>query len=116
MEIWSAHVRQDVAHAISVMVATGFYVDDAADVARIENATNILMAFRYNMMSDIHREVFGVRCPDIAEIGLDARYFLHDDRIEAPLAAARKRLRPGSVHNYDQYVGRLVNLPVASSP
>ena len=116
MEIWSGHVRQDVAHAISVMVATGFYVDVDADVARIENATNVLMAFRYNMMSDISREVFGAQCPGIAEIDLDSRYFLHDDRISAPLVAARRRLRPGSVRNYDQYVGRRVDLPLTSSP
>jgi hypothetical protein len=114
MEIWSAHVQQDVEHAIAVMVATGFYVNDAADVARIANATNVLMAFRYNMMSDIYSEVFGVRCRDVAEIDLEARYFLNDRRIEPLLAAARKKLRPGSVRDYDQYVGRRLSLPVRS--
>jgi len=115
MEIWSAHVRQDVEHAIAVMVATAFHVDDAGDVARVEHATNVLMAFRYNMMSDVYREVFGAHCPDIHEIGLDPRYFLHDDRIVSLLAAARTRLRRGSVRNYDQYVGKRTNVPVAGA-
>jgi hypothetical protein len=116
MEIWSAHVRQDVEHAIAVMVATGFYVDDAADVGRIENATNVLMAFRYNMMSNVYREVFGSPCADVADIGLDPRYFLHDDRVLAPLAAARRRLGPGSVRDYEQYVGRQVDVPIVARP
>ncbi len=113
MEIWSAHVRQDVEHAIAVMVATGFYVEDAADVGRIENATNVLMAFRYDMMSDVYREVFGRPCRDIAEIDLEPRYCLHDGRIEPLLAAARTRLRPDSVRDYDQYVRRRVSLPAS---
>jgi hypothetical protein len=113
MEIWSAHVRQDVEHAIAVMVATGFYVDDAADAARIENATNVLMAFRYDMMSDIYREVFAERCPTITETALEARYLLRDGRIEPLLAAARAQVRPGSVRNYEEYRSRRVTLPVA---
>jgi len=115
MEIWSAHVRQDVAHAIAVMVATGFHVDDETDVARIENATNILMAFRYDMMSDIYREVYGTPCATVAEIGLERRYFLHDDRIVTLLAAERAKLRPGSVREPAQYAARHIGMPIVAS-
>lgn len=103
MEIWSSHVKQDVEHAIAVMIATSFYVRDMADAKRIEGATNVLMAFRYDMMSDIYREVFGVPCPKIAAINLDSRYCFHDRRIESLLVAARARLRPGSVRDYPGY-------------
>lgn len=115
IEIWSAHVRQDVGHAIAVMVATGFYVHDARDVRRIENATNTLMAFRYQMMSDIHEEVFGEECPGIAHIDLPSHYLLHDDRITRLLAAARRTgVRAGAVRDYAQYLHRRVDLPRVS--
>ena len=85
------------------MIATSFYVRDMADAKRIEGATNVLMAFRYDMMSDIYREVFGVPCPKIAAINLDSRYCFHDRRIESLLVAARARVRPGSVRDYPGY-------------
>ncbi len=104
MEIWVAHVRQDVEHAVAVMVATAFYVDGMADARRIEGATNILMAFRYDMMSDIYREVFGAPCANIADIELSSRYLIHDRRIDPLLRQARTRVRPSSVQGYDAYL------------
>jgi hypothetical protein len=115
MEIWSAHVRQDVEHAIAVMIVTSFYVENASDVSRIENATNILMAFRYNMMSEIYREVFSEPCADIGAIPLVSRHFVHDGRIEALLAAERGGLHPESVRDREAYVGRRIVLPVRRS-
>lgn len=108
MEIWSSHVKQDVEHAIAVMIATSFYVCDVQDIRRIEGATNVLMAFRYDMMSDIYREIFAVPCPRIADIALDSRYFLPDRRIESLLAHARSRIRPAAVRNYATYPSRSV--------
>lgn len=113
MEIWSAHVRQDVEHAIAVMVATSFYVHDESDVSRIKNATNVLMAFRYNMMSDIYREVFSEPCADIGSVELETRHLLHDHRIESLLAAERTRIHEESVRDREQYLRRRVALPYA---
>ncbi len=115
MEIWSAHVSQDVEHAIAVMLATSFYVTGTREVARIENATNVLMAFRYNMMSDIYRDVFAAPCADIGSIALSQRYYLRDDRIEPALATERSGIPAACVRDYDWYVTRRVALPIAGS-
>jgi hypothetical protein len=116
MEIWTSHVKQDVEHAIAVMIATCFYVCDGSDARRIEGATNVLMAFRYNMMSDIYQEVFGAPCPRIADIALDPRYFLHDRRIEPLLATARSRVSPASIRDYDGYLVSPSRVPFGKSP
>lgn len=113
MEIWSSHVSQDVEHAIAVMIVTSFYVNDEVAVRRVEGATNVLMAFRYDMMSDIYREVFNDPCQKIADIDLEPRYFLHDRRIEALLCAARLQVRPAAIRDYNTYrssTNRLVTL------
>jgi hypothetical protein len=107
MEIWSSHVKQDVEHAIAVMIATSFYVRDQADEGRIERATNVLLAYRYDMMSDIYREVFGLTCPKIAQIGLNSRHLPDDRRIKPLLAAARERIQPASVWRYKDYVASI---------
>ncbi len=114
MEIWTSHVKQDVEHAIAVMVATSFYVGQAADARRVEGATNVLMAFRYNMMSDIYAEVFGTPCASITDIDLDPRYRLHDRRIVPLLAAERSRLRPAAVRDYDAYMRKGIDICVLS--
>jgi hypothetical protein len=107
MEIWSSHVKQDVEHAIAVMIATSFYVRDKADEGRIERATNVLLAYRYDMMSDIYREVFDLDCPKIAHIGLSARHLPDDRRIKPLLAVARERIHPASVWRYTDYVASI---------
>jgi len=107
MEIWSSHVKQDVEHAIAVMIATSFYVRNEADEARIERATNVLLAYRYDMMSDIYREVFDLTCPKIAQIGLSPRHIPNDRRIKPLLAVARERIPPASVWRYRDYVASI---------
>jgi hypothetical protein len=107
MEIWSSHVKQDVEHAIAVMIATSFYVRNKADEARIERATNVLLAYRYDMMSDIYREVFGLTCPKIAQIGLNPRHVPDDRRIRPLLALARERIQPTSVWRHTDYVASI---------
>jgi hypothetical protein len=97
MEIWSSHVKQDVEHAMAVLLATSLHVRDPHDATRIEGATNVLMAFRYDMMSDIYRAVFGEPCERLSKTALPPRYAFHDSRIWPLLSAARRGLRPGSV-------------------
>jgi hypothetical protein len=104
MEIWSAHVHQDVEHAIAVMIVTAFFVGNEADIRRIEGATNVLMAFRYNMMSDIYYEVFGSKCPLIKDVDLDPAYFLPDRRMEKLLIEARSQVASAAVRDVSAYV------------
>jgi hypothetical protein len=89
LEVFIAHVRYDVLHAVSVMLVTSLYMRAPGDVAVVKNACNTLMASRYGMMTDLYRHVFGESCPALAEIGLEPRYRLHDRRIEAALVEAR---------------------------
>ena len=81
MEIWTAHVHQDVVHAVAVMIVTSFFIRDADDITRVKNATNALMAFRYEMMSDIYRAVFAAPCTRIDEIDLEKVYLVEDRRL-----------------------------------
>ncbi|MGE5546345.1 MAG: hypothetical protein ACM33T_05580 [Solirubrobacterales bacterium] len=90
LEVFIAHVRYDVMHAISVMLVTSLHMRGAEDLAAAKNACNTLMAGRFAMITDIYAHVFGERCATLAEIGLDARYRLTDRRIEAALREARR--------------------------
>lgn len=98
-----AHVRYDVLHAISVMLATSFFNHDRDGVRQIRQATNTLMASRYGMMSDLYRHVFGTDCPDITGIDLDPAYRLDDRRIAAALIAARRQIAPERVVDGERY-------------
>lgn len=97
LEVFIAHVRYDVLHAVSVMLVTSLHMRDAGDLAAVKGACNMLMAGRYGMMTDIHRAVFGEPCPALADIGLEPRYRLKDRRIKAALIEARKSIGHGRV-------------------
>jgi pyrroloquinoline quinone (PQQ) biosynthesis protein C len=112
MEIWSSHVKQDVQHAIAVTIATCFYVRDTEDIDRIRAATNVLMAFRYEMMSDIYEDVFGSDCARIAEVPLEPVHRLRDRRIEPLLLTARRQVSSLSVRDYEAYLRSEGALPL----
>lgn len=97
LEVFIAHVRFDVLHAIAVMLVTSFHAEDDQAIARIKGATNMLMAGRYGMMSDLYRFVFDESCPALAEIGLDECYQVQDRRIETELRKARVAIDPRRV-------------------
>ncbi|CAA7623703.1 hypothetical protein [Magnetospirillum sp. UT-4] len=90
LEVFIAHVRYDVLHAVSVMLVTSLHMRDDGDLAAVKNACNTLMASRYGMMTGLYAHVFGETCPALADIGLESRYRLTDRRIETVLAEARK--------------------------
>lgn len=103
LEVFIAHVRYDVLHAVSVMLVTSLYMRDDGDAAVVKNACNTLMAGRYAMMGDVYAHVFGESCPSLAEIGLEDRYTLTDRRIEAALVKARQNVAPKKVERGDDY-------------
>jgi len=103
LEVFSAHVRYDVLHAVSVMLVTSLYMRDDSDAAVVKNACNTLMAGRYAMMGDVYAHVFGEACPSLGEIGLEQRYKLTDRRIEAALVKARCGIAPKNVERGDEY-------------
>lgn len=106
LEVFIAHVRYDVLHAVSVMLVTSLYMKDDGDVAVVKNACNTLMAGRYAMMGDVYAHVFGQACPSLGEIGLEDRYKLTDRRIEAALLKARQSVAPKNVERGDEYRAR----------
>ncbi len=101
--VFIAHVQYDVLHAISVMLATGFYARGTDVVADIKNATNMLMSGRYAMMSGIYRHVFEAPCADLWELDLPARYRVADRRIESALREARQGVAPARVVDGEAY-------------
>jgi len=106
MEIWSAHVQQDVTHGVAVMLVTSFFVNGREDIEKIKGVTNALMAFRYEMMSDIYDEVFKESCSRIDQIALPDRYLIVSDRLRHILPAMRVSLNPATVRNFPQYCAR----------
>lgn len=94
-EIWIAHVRQDVDHAIATLVATALHCEGPTHEAQMMQATTVLMGFRHEMMSAIHRAVLDENCP-----GFDsdaAGYPCTDPRIRDALQRGRLATAPEAV-------------------
>ncbi|MBR9970461.1 hypothetical protein [Magnetospirillum sulfuroxidans] len=106
LEVFIAHVRYDVLHAVSVMLVTSLHMNDDRDVSVVKNACNTLMAGRYGMMTDVYAHVFGEKCPALAEIALESRYRLTDARIEMALLQARHTIAAKRVVRGDEYRAR----------
>ncbi|MET0070589.1 MAG: hypothetical protein ABW096_11155 [Candidatus Thiodiazotropha sp.] len=101
--VFIAHVQYDVLHAISVMLATSLFGHEQETMQQIRQATNMLMSSRYNMMSDLYRQLFAEPCADIDAVGLDARYHVTDRRIEEALLSARQEVAGSRVVNASDY-------------
>lgn len=105
LDIFIAHVKYDVLHAVAVMAVTALHMRSDADTAIVKNAVNMLMSARYGMMSGLYREVFGETCPGPREIGLDRRYAITDRRIEDALKGMRRRTDAGCVRGQEAWAG-----------
>jgi pyrroloquinoline quinone (PQQ) biosynthesis protein C len=116
LHVFIAHVQYDVLHAISVMLVTSFYCDNERAMENIKGATNMLMAGRYGMMSDIYRHVFAEACPALDETELAAHYHIVDRRIEEALREARSKVAPGTVVDGATYVRRQMPFVFSGSP
>ncbi len=103
LEVFIAHVRYDVLHAVSVMLVTSLHMQRPADLGAVKGACNTLMAARFGMMTDLYRHVFGEPSAALADIGLDRRYRLTDRRIEQLLLKARETAAPGRVLDEDAW-------------
>lgn len=103
LEVFIAHVRYDVLHAVSVVLGTALHMRQDQDLSAVKGACNTLMASRYGMMCDLHAHVFGQSCPTLAEIGLEPRYRLKDGRIVEELAKARLTIAPERVVGGEEY-------------
>jgi pyrroloquinoline quinone (PQQ) biosynthesis protein C len=101
--VFIAHVQYDVLHAISVMLVSSLFSHERASLQQIKQATNMLMSSRYNMMSDIYRQLFAEPCKGIEGIELDARYHINDRRIEKALIAARQEVANSTVVDASDY-------------
>lgn len=103
LEVFIAHVRYDVLHAVSVMLVTSLHMHQPKDLAVVKNACNTLMSSRFAMMTAMHDHVFGEPCASLAEIGLEERYRLTDGRIAAALVEARRTISPDRVVDGEAY-------------
>lgn len=106
LEVFIAHVRYDVLHAVSVMLVTSLHMTGPGDLATVKNACNTLMAARFAMMSDMHAAVFGEFCATLADIGPENRYRLTDRRIADALTRARAGVAQKRVVRGDEYRAR----------
>nr|CAX83855.1 conserved uncharacterized protein [uncultured bacterium] len=88
--VLTAHVKYDVLHAIAVVLATSFHCQSQDDVKAVKNATNMLMAARFGMMTDLYRHVFKEDCAPLGEIGLADAYKISDGRIVSALRKSRQ--------------------------
>lgn len=105
LDVFIAHVRYDVLHAVSVMLVTSLHLhgDDSAGRARVRTACNALMAGRYAMMTDIHADVFGQPCAALADLDADPAYRINDPRYAQGLRAARRTVAVGRVADGDAF-------------
>lgn len=103
LEVFIAHVRYDVLHAVSVMLVTSLHMTGGDDLAAVKNACNTLMAARFAMMTDTYQAVFGEPCAALVDMGLEARYRLTDRRIAEMLVRARAGVAPKRVVRGDEY-------------
>jgi ribosomal protein S18 acetylase RimI-like enzyme len=92
LEVFIAHVRYDVLHAVSVMLVTSLHMRGEDDILAVKGACNTLMASRHGMMTELYQKVFGEPCPALADIALEPRYRLRDRRIETALRDARQAI------------------------
>ncbi len=106
LDVFIAHVKYDVLHAISVMLVTSFYAEEENAVDRIKGAVNALMAGRYGMMTEMYRHVFDEGCAALADIDLADRYRLRDRRLEQALRQARGEVADASVVDAAAYKER----------
>ncbi|OAN44057.1 hypothetical protein A6A04_09275 [Paramagnetospirillum marisnigri] len=100
LEVFIAHVRYDVLHAISVMLVTSLHMRGPEDRGVVENACNMLMAGRTAMMGGLYRHVFGEECP---EVTLEDRHRVSDVRIIEALRHARATIAPQRVVGGEAY-------------
>jgi hypothetical protein len=103
LEVFSAHVRYDVLHAVAVMLATSLHMREEGDIEVVKGACNALMASRYDMMSAIHSCVFNEPCARLADIGVAGRYRLRDRRAADELTRARQRVAADRVADGEAY-------------
>jgi hypothetical protein len=104
--VFIAHVKYDVLHAISVMLATSLFSHEADAMRRIKQATNMLMSGRYEMMSGLYRFLFDEPCAGIADIDLAPQYRIDDRRIEGALRQARQSVAQATVADAAAYRAR----------
>ena len=103
LEVFIAHVRYDVLHAVSVMLVTSLHMQRPEDLSAVKGACNMLMAAQFGMMTDLYRHVFDEPGAALADIGLDRRYRLNDRRIERLLPEARETAAPSRVLNEEAW-------------
>jgi len=103
LEVFIAHVRYDILHAISVMLVTSLQMRGPGDLLQVKNACNILMTGRYAMMSGLYAHIFAEPCAGPTEIGLEPRHQVGDRRIEMALIDARRQVAPRRVMGCEAY-------------
>jgi hypothetical protein len=106
LDVFIAHVRYDVMHAISVMLVTSLHMPNAGDMDRVKGSCNALMAARFAMMSELFEHVFGSPCPSLADLAPEPRYRLKDRRIADALIQARAQVPPERVADGAAYASR----------
>ena len=100
LEVFIAHVRYDVLHAVSVMLVTSLHMHRPEDMAVVKNACNMLMAGRSAMMTGLYQHVFGEACPPVK---LETRYRVSDPRMDVALIAARRSIAAHRVVGGEAY-------------
>lgn len=100
LDVFIAHVRYDVLHAISVMLVTSLHMEGEGDMAAVKGACNMLMSGRFAMMTGLYAHVFGEECPPA---DFEPRHRVADPRIRAALVEARQSIDPAQVVGGEAY-------------
>jgi len=100
--VFIAHIKYDVLHALSVMIATALFIQDEKDLHEAKESLNAILAGRYDMMSSLYRFIFKEPCPDIKEIKLSEIYRMQSDHTGNLLKKERAKVMD-NVIDIEQY-------------
>lgn len=99
IEIWTAHVDQDVEHAIAMFIVMALNIKDSSKIEDIKTTVSLVLGFRHAMMDDIYKHVFGYTCEPIELAPSHCLNVEALERIQRLLAAARNEVTPETVIN-----------------
>jgi hypothetical protein len=105
LQVFIAHVKYDVLHAVSVMLVTAFHMRRAEDRGTVKQSVNLLMSARFGMMTDLYAHVFCEPCERLGDHELETRYRIADRRIEGLLARQRQMADPARLADPKGYLG-----------
>ena len=103
LEGFTFHSATDMSYALSFMLILFLHIHHNHPEETVKNVMNILLACKFNMLSDLHGIVFGETPTRLYEMEGHREYLVSDRRIELELSFARQKTLDDTVIQMDEY-------------